>query len=385
LTVAELFEFVQSYDKNITEEFLPALSNYIFPAAKKLFQAAIEENASIIHKETNQNSIKSAERKIDAGALHEQLNSVIQANYDHIIVFHSAIQGLSSINNKSNPSVDLSRLQKGLEFHLIKTLGCSVFDSLLHYEAYNNGIQLSNSEEKQPQDLSELISSFQSNLNAAQREALFTQLPSKFQAVTQGLLDQIKSAAASTDKDSNNSSLVSFLASLESSFLSAGSIRLKRIDKKSQRNVIFSLRKAFLNDLSEAKNNEQLIFQYTVLLLHNRITGDMLHAPLRLIPFIFKFIKPAIQPLIYAKLRRFYKLTTALSKANADNSTIKSANVDSDSEMDNYILLSGEDQSHTAAAVAEMNIDNLQAALSQEAAYVKAIGLDTAKALIAHK
>jgi hypothetical protein len=90
-----------------------------------------------------------------------------------------------------------------------------------------------------------------------------------------------------------------------------GAPRLKALDRKRERNLVFNLRRALMASLAtEPVPVPTAVLHTTVLVVHSQWSGVLAHAPSRALGGLLTLMQGAIDDTAHATLRRFHALTT---------------------------------------------------------------------------
>jgi hypothetical protein len=280
--------------------------------------------------------ISAPSRGINRREIIQKLSEVTQQAYDHILVFSNAVDQIAEssaqelmkrnatrVGVELTNTLDIPRLQSALAAHLLKTLCISISDTLLRYEAWSNNIRLESDQNNDKLEF-ELL---QRPLLPTDRNAILSDLPSKLAEPYRRLYSTFSSTPLTT-------ALQSFSPSFESA-TNASDIRIKKLDKKKQRTVVFALRKSLETQLSQ-ETRLSVAFHLTILLIHAKVSGTILHAPSRCIHQIFELLQSSLK---IEPLRQLIHIQQLLQLQSSNESTKCNSDSSDNNNNDDSLLL----------------------------------------------
>ena len=252
----------------------------------------------------------------------ETFRSAIQEVHESITLYSHGIDAITGRGDDKATPLPLPRADKTfitqLEAHLSKTLIASLVDLLLRCEAFasltsaqqnqlpgcDNLVTLAATPSAQPETPSSssakdtpLKPRYELNrtpLNPKDRDAILAALPKRASEPLRQLVDVItKEPHIFLERFDMVSKPLD--------------LRVKKLDKKSERSSIFNLRKTLMASLS-VESRPAIVMHLTVILLFAKVHSVVLHAPAKVLQSMRRILKPDLQPVPYAKLRRYNQL-----------------------------------------------------------------------------
>lgn len=394
-------------DEN-TEELMVALTTIVQPACMAVHKtrlaarAAAAAAAAAAHSSssssTSSSSLGPASEQILRRQHIETFRTAIQEQYESILLYSHAIDHIAGRNANADDKSATSSLRSDktlighLESHLSKTLIGGLVDLLLRSEAYtsltlqqqnhihglDNLVTLSQIQDeptattaattsKDPSPPKPKYDLNRTPLTQKERETIIA-------ALNKRLSDPFKSLIEAINKEPSV-----FLERFDAS-TKLLDLRVKKFDKKMERSSIFTLRKSLMVSLANETRPTTLI-HLTILLLFAKVHGIVVHAPAKVLPTMRRMLKTDMQPIAYAKLRRYNQLVMRALRgetaAQEDGGSIGGGGgVASDSEDEAADEGLSKDQQ-----VSSMSLADVEAELKAGIEQIRAFGMDPATAV----
>jgi len=245
----EILSYLQKWFEDAPEEFLESLIPHLFSSFLHIKEEA-SRSVFVDNPETRQKN----------NSFEEDSNTI----YSNIQLFQKAIE-------------ILPEEQLALEKHLLKTLCNDLVNYILANQAMHHCISVK--EIKTPSDQSEVL----------------THLPS-----------QVSTPLSKLIKTLTGKSVNDFILQLEV-VADICQLRFKQLDKKSERQLLFTHRQMLLDQLAK-ETNPATSFHLVVVLLFAKKFSVVAHVPGRAISSILTKLKPAVPSDVFALLTEFQTL-----------------------------------------------------------------------------
>ncbi len=272
----------------------------------------------------------------------EAFRTALQEQYEQCLQYQHAIDYIASGGDVPSAPLKADKALLGaLEAHLSKTLATSLVDLLVRMEAFSSltpahleklhgcavggmltlapsvpvteGMTIAEKAAAQKQRYEVT----RSPLPAKDRDTVLAVLPKKSSESLKPLVDALNKDACVV---------------LERFDLACRALdhRVKPLDKKSERSRIFAVRKTLMLQLAQ-ETRPPVVLQLVVLLVFAKVFGVVPHAPARVIPALRRMLRPALQPVAYAKIRRYNQLVVKQIRGEAAGSDDAASAVSSSS------------------------------------------------------
>lgn len=260
MSTKEIAAFLMTKYPDCSEEFLTELAGSLYGRLQDAYLHALKTLVST----SNEGPSQVQQRK-----QHTNLQESIQGLWNSVKLFQKAIQLFEG---------DIaSQLSK----YLLRTHCTDLLNMVICYLSKDKGIQL-------PED---------HKLTAKDRTTIILNLP-------EGMRKSLKANSIAVNGKDVEDFLKQFEALCEEEFCG---VMLKKLDKKKERQLLFSHQQSLLAALKEEKE-PAMALHLTSVLLFQRCTNCIIHAPGRLVPSIISFLSKHMSDPEYVILTDFQRL-----------------------------------------------------------------------------
>uniref|UniRef100_A0A7S3YSF1 E3 UFM1-protein ligase 1 homolog n=1 Tax=Lotharella globosa TaxID=91324 RepID=A0A7S3YSF1_9EUKA len=271
----------KTWSGRLDAQFLREVASAIRPRVNAMLRAALQK----LRTAGNQKGLQ------------DQITNALQEVSDHIGVYHQTINNLRG-KNEANLESD-SELVELLQEYLCRSLGNQALDILLNSELIFSQLQIPGFE-----DAKEEKNNFAKSRSLAERMWILENAVKRndTKKALKGFMNMLKT---------RNTEDV-----LESLHMAATvcSLRIRKIDNKKMRNLVFGIRRSMMSNLATEKN-PRVVFQYVVLILHSQMASGLIHIPSKIINRILYLFDGKLKPDILGFMKRYHELLTSLGDA----------------------------------------------------------------------
>lgn len=263
MTTEEVAAFLLTKYPDCGEDFLSELAGSLYGRLQDAYLQALKALMSTSNEEPSSQNHQS---KLH---VHANLQESIQGLWNRARLFQKAIPFF-----EGDSTLQLSK-------YLLRTVGTDLLNMVFCYLSKDKGVQL-------PDD---------QKLTAKDRTAIISNLP-------ENMRKSLKASNLALNGKDVEEFLRQFEALCEEEFCG---VMLKKLDKKKDRQLLFSHQQSLFATLKEEKEPAMALHLVAVLLFQ-RYTNCIIHAPGRLVPNIISFLSNHMNDTEYAKLTDFQRL-----------------------------------------------------------------------------
>eukprot|EP00731_Ephydatia_muelleri_P001090 Em0001g1090a len=302
MTTEEVAAFLLTKYPDCGEDFLSELAGTLY---RRLQDAYLQALKALLSTTSNEGPSESNQRKLHVH-VHANLQESIQGLWNRARLFQKAIPFF-----EGDSALQLSK-------YLLRTVCTDLLNMVFCYLSKDKGVQLPDDQKLTAKDRSTIILNLPENMRKSLK-ASNTAVNGKEKCVELGQrsrqqkldkqkLDKQKLDKQKLDKQKLDTDIEEFLkqfeALCEEEFCG---LMLKKLDKKKERQLLFSHHQSLLATLKEEKEPAMALHLITVFLFQ-RCTSCIIHAPGRLVPNIISFLAKHMNDTEYAKLSEYQRL-----------------------------------------------------------------------------
>eukprot|EP00731_Ephydatia_muelleri_P035885 Em0174g4a len=265
MTTEEVAAFLLTKYPDCGEDFLSELAGTLY---RRLQDAYLQALKALLSTTSNEGPSESNQRKLHVH-VHANLQESIQGLWNRARLFQKAIPFF-----EGDSALQLSK-------YLLRTVCTDLLNMVFCYLSKDKGVQL-------PDD---------QKLTAKDRSTIILNLP-------ENMRKSLKASNTAVNGKDIEEFLKQFEALCEEEFCG---LMLKKLDKKKERQLLFSHHQSLLATLKEEKEPAMALHLITVFLFQ-RCTSCIIHAPGRLVPNIISFLAKHMNDTEYAKLSEYQRL-----------------------------------------------------------------------------